>query len=227
VIRISILDSYAIFADGLVQVLTREGFAVTAVASSLEDFEWQAELFIVDPQAVPDTLLDAFIASTARKAPVLLLAPAEPGPVTQRCLRAGATGYVARSTSPDVVVTAARVVANGGRFPSAGTAPAADADPLAGTDPSAGTDTDEATSLSPREIQVLGQLALGLTHSQIARNIGISQHTVDTYVKRIRSKLELGNKAELTRAAVHAGYDRLPMTRRRRSGLGVKEAGSP
>jgi DNA-binding CsgD family transcriptional regulator len=56
--------------------------------------------------------------------------------------------------------------------------------------------------LSPREEQVLAQIAHGLTHSQIARKLGISRHTVDTYVKRIRAKIDAGNKAELTRAAI-------------------------
>ena len=56
--------------------------------------------------------------------------------------------------------------------------------------------------LSEREEQVLRQIARGLTHGQIATRLGISPHTVDTYVKRIRAKLEVGNKAELTRAAL-------------------------
>jgi len=41
-----------------------------------------------------------------------------------------------------------------------------------------------------------------LTHGQIATQLGISPHTVDTYVKRIRAKLGVGNKAELTRVAL-------------------------
>ena len=56
--------------------------------------------------------------------------------------------------------------------------------------------------LSEREEQVLRQIAHGLTHGQIATRLGISPHTVDTYVKRIRAKLGVGNKAELTRVAL-------------------------
>jgi DNA-binding CsgD family transcriptional regulator len=56
--------------------------------------------------------------------------------------------------------------------------------------------------LSPRENEVLRQVAAGLTHAQVATRLGISRHTVDTYVKRIRSRMDLGNKAELTRAAM-------------------------
>jgi DNA-binding NarL/FixJ family response regulator len=57
-------------------------------------------------------------------------------------------------------------------------------------------------ALSARESQVLVHVARGLTHGQIATRLGISPHTVDTYVKRIRTKHGIGNKAELTRFAL-------------------------
>lgn len=41
-----------------------------------------------------------------------------------------------------------------------------------------------------------------MTHDQVARRVGISRHTVDSYVKRVRSKFGVGNKAELTRIAL-------------------------
>jgi DNA-binding CsgD family transcriptional regulator len=58
-----------------------------------------------------------------------------------------------------------------------------------------------AAELSRREQQVLTFIADGLTHAQTARSLGISRHTVDTHVKRIKGKLGVGTKAELTRAA--------------------------
>ncbi|MEW9552458.1 LuxR family transcriptional regulator [Nonomuraea sp. NPDC050783] len=56
--------------------------------------------------------------------------------------------------------------------------------------------------LSGRENEVLQRVADGLTQQQIAQSMGISRHTVDTYLRRVRTKLGLGNKAELTRTAV-------------------------
>jgi DNA-binding NarL/FixJ family response regulator len=70
-----------------------------------------------------------------------------------------------------------------------------------GTESSAPSDSPT-KALSPREWQVLSNVAKGLTHDQIARRLGISAHTVDTYLRRVRFKLRLGNKAELTRAAL-------------------------
>ncbi|WLQ35489.1 helix-turn-helix transcriptional regulator [Streptomyces castrisilvae] len=56
--------------------------------------------------------------------------------------------------------------------------------------------------LSPRERQVLDLIAGGFTHAQTARRLGISRHTVDTHVKRIRSKWGVGNKADMVRLAM-------------------------
>jgi DNA-binding CsgD family transcriptional regulator len=86
-----------------------------------------------------------------------------------------------------------RSVAAGATWDGATAAPAA----------AAGAEPGRASSmLSGREVQVLRQISSGLTHSQVASRLGISPHTVDTYVKRIRSKLGIGNKAQLTRAAM-------------------------
>lgn len=60
--------------------------------------------------------------------------------------------------------------------------------------------------LSRREIQTLRLVADGCTHRQVARRLGLTEETVNTYVKRIRAKLNAGNKAELTRKAVDLGY---------------------
>ncbi|SNQ46539.1 DNA-binding response regulator, NarL/FixJ family, contains REC and HTH domains [Frankia canadensis] len=56
--------------------------------------------------------------------------------------------------------------------------------------------------LSEREEQVLSLIAQGFTHSQIATRLGLAVTTVNTYVKRTRAKLMLGNKAELVRVAM-------------------------
>lgn len=64
---------------------------------------------------------------------------------------------------------------------------------------------DDQPQLTPREQETLGYIAHGFTHTQTARRMGVSQATVDTYVKRIRQKLCLGNKADLTRKAIELG----------------------
>lgn len=53
------------------------------------------------------------------------------------------------------------------------------------------------TILSDRELEVLGYLAEGHTYSSIARRMNLSPHTVDTYLRRIRGKAGVSNRAHL------------------------------
>jgi DNA-binding NarL/FixJ family response regulator len=194
--RVSIVDRSPIFARGLTGLLIAEGFQIAAVRSTTGGgYRWRADIFLVDPEAVQETSLEAFSVTVSAVAPVLVLAPFGEYPPIERYLSAGVAGYVDRYATADILLRAIRVVVGGGQFFDEPETPGQ-------VDPHDGG----AVKLSARERQVLRQIAQGLTHGQIARVLGISQHTVDTYVKRIRSKLDLGNKAELTRAALFGGF---------------------
>ncbi|MER6126314.1 LuxR C-terminal-related transcriptional regulator [Streptomyces sp. NPDC001795] len=56
--------------------------------------------------------------------------------------------------------------------------------------------------MSPREEQTLDLIARGFTHARTATRFGVSKATVDTYIELVRVKLQVGNKAEPTRAAL-------------------------
>ncbi|MEW2514703.1 helix-turn-helix transcriptional regulator [Streptomyces sp. NPDC046870] len=57
---------------------------------------------------------------------------------------------------------------------------------------------DEHTQpLSPRELEILRRLPSGGTYDAIARGLGISRHTVDTYIRRIRAKVGAANRTQL------------------------------
>ncbi|RSS82162.1 LuxR family transcriptional regulator [Streptomyces sp. WAC05292] len=62
-----------------------------------------------------------------------------------------------------------------------------------------------ATSLAPREQETLRHIAAGRTYLQTARHMGLSKHTVDAYLRRIRAKLGVNSTAELTRLAIALG----------------------
>ncbi|MFI8187185.1 LuxR C-terminal-related transcriptional regulator [Actinacidiphila glaucinigra] len=48
-------------------------------------------------------------------------------------------------------------------------------------------------------------MAAGRTYLQTARHMGLSKHTVDAYLRRIRAKLGIHSTAELTRTAIALG----------------------
>jgi DNA-binding NarL/FixJ family response regulator len=191
VIRTDILVTSPIFLVGLVQTLDDAGIRVVAVRTSPDqEPSWLADVVLIDVDALslPDDL--SHITEAARCTPVLVLnnEPAQ----GNAYLRAGASGVISKRESGERIVHAVRAITSG-----------APVHPDHADRPRA-VQRSEAPGyhLSEREEQVLRQISRGLTHGQIATRLGISPHTVDTYVKRIRAKLGAGNKAELTRAAL-------------------------
>lgn len=191
-IRTDILVSSPIFLVGLVQTLTDAGIRVVGTRSSPSaEPSWLADVVLIDIDALNSGDHLNHVNTTAKSAAVLVL-NAETPDEGAAYLQAGAAGVVGKRESCECIVRAVHIVTSGNRFrpDDWSTCPPVERTEIAGY------------HLSEREEQVLSQISRGLTHGQIATRLGISPHTVDTYVKRIRSKLGVGNKAELTRAAL-------------------------
>ncbi|MDH4116868.1 MAG: response regulator transcription factor [Acidimicrobiia bacterium] len=113
-------------------------------------------------------------------------------------IRAGARGYVTKSISPDELLDAiTRVHAGDAVFSPrlAGFVLDAFADTIgAPVDP-------ELDQLTPREKEVLRQIARGFAYKQVARRLDISVKTVETHVSSVLRKLQLSNRHELARWA--------------------------
>jgi DNA-binding NarL/FixJ family response regulator len=204
VIRTDILVSSPIFLVGLVQILTDAGIKVVAVRTSPEiEPSWLADAALIDVDALCPADDLTHITEAARCTPVLVLdneLTTQPTTEADMYLRAGASGVISKREPGETLIAAVRAVTSGITLHSAETAPTR---PQQEPDPAPVEQPESANQhLSEREEQVLRQIARGLTHGQIATRLGISPHTVDTYVKRIRAKLGVGNKAELTRAAL-------------------------
>ncbi|KOG90891.1 response regulator transcription factor [Streptomyces varsoviensis] len=63
-------------------------------------------------------------------------------------------------------------------------------------------DIEAVRALSEREREVLGHMANGDTYVVIARRLGLSRHTVDTYIRRIRAKTGAASRTELLLCAL-------------------------
>jgi DNA-binding NarL/FixJ family response regulator len=184
-IRVGIIDDHPIILLGLRGALESAADITVAAAGTTAEH--------VDPRAVDVLVLDLRlaggrpgipgVAAAAAHCRVVLTYGAEHWSDIARCMAAGAHAFVPKSSQPARFVETVRLVAAGGSLPVPAPAP-------------------DQPELSPREQAVLDNVAAGLTHDQIARRLGISKHTVDTYLKRVRAKLNLGNKADLTRAAL-------------------------
>ncbi|SEM40495.1 helix-turn-helix transcriptional regulator [Streptacidiphilus jiangxiensis] len=127
---------------------------------------------------------------------VLLMTPTDP-PTPAELAARGFDGCLSERFTPAQLATAVQAAAQAepDRSPASGV-------PLRLVADNSRSDT----ALSDRERQVLRLIAEGYTHDQTARRLGISPHTVNTYVKRVKGKLGVGNKAELARVALVSGW---------------------
>jgi len=110
-------------------------------------------------------------------------------------LAAGATGYLLKQTERGELVAALRDVQRGGSPMSSGIA--RKVVQCFQTPAPAGAE-GELQQLSAREHEVLGLLARGYLYKEIAETLKLSDHTVDTYLRRIYEKLHVHSRAQAT-----------------------------
>jgi DNA-binding NarL/FixJ family response regulator len=113
-------------------------------------------------------------------------------------IRAGARGYVTKSIGPAELVDAIVRTADGDAVFSPRLAGFV-LDAFAGALPK--PDDPELDQLTPREQEVLRQIARGYTYKQVARRLSISVKTVETHVSAVLRKLQLSSRHELARWA--------------------------
>jgi DNA-binding NarL/FixJ family response regulator len=115
-------------------------------------------------------------------------------------IRAGARGYVTKSISAaELVAAVGRVAAGDAVFSPRLAGFVLDA---FGTSPGdVAARDDELDRLSAREQEVMRLIARGQTYREVAGELFISIKTVETHVSAVLRKLQLSNRAELTRWA--------------------------
>ena len=199
--RIVVVDSQTLFATALSDLLhSQPGLNVVGVASDVAD----AKLATLDPNVVLINI-DSEVGEASeaiiqcreivRQAAICALSNhLEPG-LMQRCLAAGAAGYVVKDIVPSELVRVIKSVASGVSY----------VDPrIAGgllrrrTMLNGRPELDE---LSPRETAIVRLIAAGMSNKEIGSKLGISDKTVKNHVSGIFAKL---NFTARTQVAVHA-----------------------
>jgi two-component system response regulator NreC len=205
-IRIVLADDHSIVRSGLRMLLDAEdGFTVVAEASDADAalrtvLGHKPDVLVLDlnmPGA--QTSLEAIpsIAERSPKTRTVILTMQEDPEFARRALRAGALGYVLKEAADTELVEAVRRAATGGTYlnPSLGAQLAAM--PEAATGPP--------DDLTPREVEILRQIALGHTNAEIGEQLFLSVRTVETHRAHIQQKLGRTSRAELVRYALDHG----------------------
>jgi len=130
------------------------------------------------------------------KLPVLILSMYPEEHYAVRVLRAGASGYLTKSSAPDELISAIRKVASGRKYISSTLAERLTYE----LDRDADRPMHEV--LSDREYQVMHMISTGKSVKEIAEALGLSVKTVSTYRSRIMEKMNMKNNAEIVLYAV-------------------------
>ncbi|WP_410812855.1 response regulator [Micromonospora sp. 067-2] len=208
-IRVAIVDDHPIARRGVQAALAESG-AFDLVASV------DSPAALVDtPDTLPDVIvLDLYhdqrpclpdVTRLSTRTRVLVMSASGAPEDVLSAIRAGARGYLTKHAQPAEFAAAVELVASGGFWLSSQLADIMQT-LLGAPDRRA----EPEVRLSPREEQALDLIARGFTHAQAATRMGVSKATVDTYVERIRAKLHVGNKAQLTRVALRRSSQHTP-----------------
>jgi len=128
---------------------------------------------------------------------VLVLSMHDEKLYAERCVRAGALGYIMKEEPPIKILSAIRQVLAGRRWVSDEIRAVLEHKNVRDTSPES-----PLHELSNRELEIFNLIGRGLETRQIADMLGVSIKTVQAYCARIKQKLILNNAAELVREAV-------------------------
>jgi DNA-binding NarL/FixJ family response regulator len=158
------------------------------------------DLVVVDLVLGADDGLDLVKAMRARHPgiPSLVLSMHDESLYAERCLRAGARGYVTKQQLDDTVLVAIRRLLDGEMYLSDKLERQLAAKYVGGRT----IETDSPlNALSDRELQVFRLIGQGRTTRQIAETLKLSIKTVESHREHIKNKLTLRSSAELAQRA--------------------------
>jgi DNA-binding NarL/FixJ family response regulator len=140
-----------------------------------------------------------------RNVKIIILTTFETEELVVDALRAGASGYLGKGIEPGALLDSIRVVSGGEALLSPAATRALISTVLA--QPSAGQarPTAALAELTPRELEILTLVGLGLANDDIARKLFISPTTAKTHVNRTMMKLHARDRAQLVIAAYESG----------------------
>ena len=141
-----------------------------------------------------DTLVE--LKALYPKLPVMILSIFPEDHYGTRFLKAGASGYLQKSSATDQLIDAIRKVFNGGKYISS-----ALTDRLV-TNLNRDHERPLHESLTDREFQVFCLLATGKKLKEIADELCLSINTISTYRSRILQKMDMSSNADVIRYAI-------------------------
>jgi two-component system, NarL family, response regulator len=199
-IRVMVVDDHPLFREGIAAVLgAQDDMELVAEAISGEEAiasfrKLRPDVTLMDLQMPGMAGFDAIrtIVGEFPQARIVVLTTYRGDVQATRALKAGAAGYLLKSTLRKELIHTIRQVHEGHRH-----IPGDIARTIA---EHVGDD-----ALSMRELQVLGHVAGGFSNKRIATHMGISVETVKTHMKSILAKINARDRTEAVVIAMRRG----------------------
>ncbi|MCK4329398.1 response regulator transcription factor [candidate division WOR-3 bacterium] len=203
-IKILVADDHTIVREGLKQIVAETHDMIVADEASngqevLSKVRKMAfDIIVLDISMPGRSGLDILkqLKHQRPKLPVLILSIHPEDQYAIRVLKAGASGYLTKESSPDELITAIRKVSLGGKYITSSLS-----EMLAS---SLDIDFDKSIhkTLSDREYQVMCLIASGKKIKEIAEKLSLSVSTINTYRFHIMRKMNMKNNSELIYYAI-------------------------
>lgn len=213
--RILIVDDHALFRQGL-KFLLRDldaDLEIAEAAGCEQAMQLAAQPFsivLLDlhmPGIAGLEALDA-IRHAFESSRIVVLSGEEDPRQVRRAIDAGAAGFIPKSSSPEVLLGALRLVLAGGVYLPAVALKGVGEPELAAAGPMTTDRLNEA--LSERQMEVLRQAVQGKANKVIARELKISEGTVKAHLSAAFRALGVHNRTEAVYAAAQSGLPLKP-----------------
>ena len=212
-IKIVLIDDHTLFRSGIKALLARQedceviGEAADGLSGVklVEQSQPDVVLLDLDMPVMNGREALAQILSTCPQQVVVMLTVSEDSEDLTECMRFGARGFLLKNINADFLVDAVKKAAVGDNvFSPEMTARLVQS--LINPNPSAATGALE--TLTQRELEILGYLAVGCSNKVIARKLDLAESTIKVHVQNILRKLELTSRVQ---AAVYAVQHKVPL----------------
>jgi DNA-binding NarL/FixJ family response regulator len=211
--QVIVVDDHPLFRERLCQLINNEpGLEICGEAETAQQAleiirERTPGLAIVDITLKTSSGLELIksIRALSIGVPVLVLSMHDEALYAERAMRAGASGYIAKSQEAAQVLAAVRTVLSGKIYLSEETTSS-----FLKTFIMSGSRTvpRPLDRLSDRELQILDLIGRGRTTRDIADLLKVGVATVDTYRARIKEKMNFRNATDLLHYAIRWVSDR-------------------
>ena len=212
-IRVLVVDDHPVVLAGLVMALGQQpDIELVVSASNREEAsrllgEQRIDVGLVDVRLQNGTGFDLIGAHPTEPGPAwIVLSSFESPQYLAAALRAGAAGYMVKTTPLGRLLEAVRAVAEGGT--------AYEARQLRNAQPAL------LQSLSNREREVLRGVVAGRSNDEIGLDLGIRRKTVESYLSGLYERFGVSSRTELAVLAEREGWLDLPLPRRERGSTG-------